>query len=58
MKQRELIFKGCTPIVAIDCERVQTNGFKESLARVSIVNYNGDTIYDKYVLAEGEVTDY
>ncbi len=44
--------------VAIDCERVLTEGNKESLARVSIVNYNGDTIYDTYVIPDEKVLDY
>ena len=37
---------------------VGTQGNTDSLARVSIVNYNGHTIYDKYVRPEGRVTDF
>ena len=51
-------FKGATPIVAIDCEMIQTESHSDSLARVSIVNYNGHTIYDKFVRPESRVKDY
>ncbi|ETI21181.1 hypothetical protein G647_07525 [Cladophialophora carrionii CBS 160.54] len=47
--------------VALDCEMVGVgpNPDKESaLARVSIVNYNGDQVYDSYVLPLEPVTDY
>ncbi|EXJ75283.1 uncharacterized protein A1O5_01979 [Cladophialophora psammophila CBS 110553] len=47
--------------VALDCEMVGVgpNPERESaLARVSIVNYNGDQIYDSYVLPLETVTDY
>ena len=47
--------------VAIDCEMVGVgpNPTKESaLARVSIVNYNGDRIYDSYVRPKEQVTDW
>lgn len=47
--------------LALDCEMVgagpppsETN----VLARVSIVNYNGEQIYDSYVLPEIPITDY
>lgn len=50
-------FKGATPAVAVDCEMVQTLG-GDALARVSIVNYNGHTIYDKFVRPQDKVTDY
>ena len=36
---------------------VQTLG-GDALARVSIVNYNGHTIYDKFVRPIDRVTDY
>ncbi|KIW34260.1 uncharacterized protein PV07_01051 [Cladophialophora immunda] len=47
--------------VALDCEMVGVgpNPDRESaLARVSIVNYNGDQVYDSYVLPLETVTDY
>ena len=47
--------------VALDCEMVGVgpNPDKESaLARVSIVNFNGDQIYDSYVRPKEEVTDW
>lgn len=37
---------------------VGTQGNGEALARVSIVNYNGHTIYDKFVMSENKVTDF
>ncbi|EXJ94435.1 hypothetical protein A1O1_02831 [Capronia coronata CBS 617.96] len=47
--------------VAIDCEMVGVgpNPDRESaLARVSIVNYNGDQVYDSYVIPVETVTDW
>ncbi|KAK2839213.1 hypothetical protein FQN49_006359, partial [Arthroderma sp. PD_2] len=47
--------------VAIDCEMVGVgpNPDKDSaLARVSIVNYNGDQVYDSYVRPKEMVTDW
>ncbi|EXJ84831.1 hypothetical protein A1O3_05504 [Capronia epimyces CBS 606.96] len=47
--------------VAIDCEMVGVgpNPDRESaLARVSIVNYNGDQVYDSYVIPRETVTDW
>lgn len=47
--------------VAVDCEMVGVgpNPNKESaLARVSVVNYNGDQIYDSYVRPKEQVTDW
>ena len=46
--------------VAIDCEMVGVGpyGYRSALARVSIVNWEGDVIIDKYVKVEEEVTDY
>ena len=37
---------------------VGTEGNSEALARVSLVNYNGHIVYDKYVRSEKPVTDY
>ncbi|MCL4158098.1 UNVERIFIED_CONTAM: hypothetical protein GTU68_007971 [Idotea baltica] len=34
------------------------NGEEDLLARISIVNHFGNTIYDKYVKPNGEVHDY
>ncbi|KAI9290821.1 hypothetical protein K502DRAFT_353590 [Neoconidiobolus thromboides FSU 785] len=46
--------------LAIDCEMVGggSRGSITLLARVSIVNYYGYTIFDKYVAPTQEVTDY
>lgn len=47
--------------VAIDCEMVGVgpNPDRESaLARVSVVNYNGEQVYDSYVLPKEPVTDW
>ncbi|XP_075463797.1 interferon-stimulated 20 kDa exonuclease-like 2 [Ascaphus truei] len=47
-------------MVAIDCEMVGTGpgGCKSDLARCSIVNHQGDVVYDKYILPSSPVTDY
>ena len=39
-------------MVAVDCEMVEVDRWGEGLARVSIVNYNGVVLMDKFV------TDY
>ncbi|KAI9027150.1 ribonuclease H-like domain-containing protein [Phycomyces nitens] len=46
--------------VAIDCEMVGVgrDGVDSALARVSIVNYNGAVLMDKYVQPQERVTDY
>lgn len=47
--------------IAIDCEMVGVgpNPDKESaLARVSVVNFNGDQVYDSYVRPKEQVTDW
>ncbi|KAI1623410.1 ribonuclease H-like domain-containing protein [Exophiala viscosa] len=47
--------------VAVDCEMVGVGPHPDresALARVSIVNYNGDQIYDSYVLPQEDVTDW
>jgi RNA exonuclease 4 len=52
-------FKGETPVVAVDCEMVEVDRFNDGLARVSIVNYNGVVLLDKFVIPEGKmVTNY
>ncbi|VVC40465.1 Ribonuclease H-like domain,Exonuclease, RNase T/DNA polymerase III [Cinara cedri] len=47
-------------VVAIDCEMVgiQPDGQRNMLARVSIVNSKGETIYDKFVKPTEKVIDY
>jgi RNA exonuclease 4 len=44
--------------VAVDCEMVETDKWGEALARVSIINYNGNVLLDKFVIPEGNVTNY
>ncbi|CAI9582670.1 unnamed protein product [Staurois parvus] len=46
--------------VALDCEMVGTGpgGRTSELARCSIVNYQGDVVYDKYIMPELPITDY
>ncbi|KAM4526144.1 RNA exonuclease 4 [Fundulus diaphanus] len=57
---KEKAFDGLTRVVAIDCEMVGVgpSGEDSILARVSLVNMFGKCIYDKYVKATEEVTDY
>ena len=45
-------------MVAVDCEMVETDRWGEGLARVSIINYNGNILLDKFVIPEGNVTNY
>ncbi|KAM6218235.1 interferon-stimulated 20 kDa exonuclease-like 2 [Rhynchocyon petersi] len=47
-------------MVAIDCEMVGTGpkGHVSSLARCSIVSYNGDVVYDEYILPPCQIVDY
>lgn len=49
-----------TKMVAIDCEMVGTGprGHVSSLARCSIVNYDGDVLYDEYILPPCPIVDY
>ncbi|KAM9125445.1 apoptosis-enhancing nuclease [Pangshura tecta] len=46
--------------VAIDCEMVGTGpgGKLSELARCTVVNYDGDVIYDKYIRPELPIVDY
>ena len=46
--------------LAIDCEMVGIghSGHTSRLARVTLVNYDGETVYDAYVKVEEKVTDY
>ena len=55
---RPHLFRGETPVVALDCEMVGVNGSEDALARVSIVNYNGHVLLDKYVIPEKRITDF
>jgi RNA exonuclease 4 len=48
-----------TKVVAVDCEMVEVDRWSEGLARLSIVNYYGVVLIDKFVIPEGErVTNY
>lgn len=44
--------------MAIDSERVEINGLYEGIARFSIVNYYYETLYDRFIIPPGKVTDY
>ncbi|KAL4646766.1 Interferon-stimulated 20 kDa exonuclease-like 2-like [Arapaima gigas] len=46
--------------LAIDCEMVGTGpkGCQNELARCSIVSYNGDVVYDRYIKPTAPVTDF
>ncbi|KAJ8398420.1 hypothetical protein AAFF_G00426750 [Aldrovandia affinis] len=46
--------------LALDCEMVGTGpkGQLSELARCSIVSYNGDIVYDKYIMPTRPVTDF
>ena len=47
-----------TPIVSIDCEMVEVNRCSDALARVSIVNYNGEVLMDQHCSPEGRITNF
>lgn len=46
--------------ISLDCEMVGVGlgGTESSLARVSIVNYNGEQVYDSFVSQKESVTDW
>jgi RNA exonuclease 4 len=44
--------------LAIDCEMVSTESDQNSLARVSLVNMDGDVLLDLYVKPSSKVTNY
>lgn len=46
--------------VALDCEMVGTGqgGKRSELARCSVVGYEGDVVYDKYIVPPNPITDY
>lgn len=52
-------FTGISPhfLVALDCEMVETKAGSE-VGRVSVVDHNYNTLYDKYVRPENEIIDY
>ena len=45
-------------MVALDCEMVGVEGNEDALARVSIINYNGHTLMDKYVRPTKRILDF
>lgn len=46
-------------LVAIDCEMVGVGPEKKSaLARCSIINYDGNVVFDNFIKPEEEITDY
>ena len=45
-------------VYALDCEMVLTTDDKYSLARISVLDWNGTTIVDKYVKPDLEIKDY
>ena len=45
-------------VYALDCEMVLTTDDKYSLARISVLDWNGTTIMDKYVKPDLEIKDY
>ena len=56
---KEKSFSGLTKAVAMDCEMVGVgDGDQSMLARVSIVNYFGHCVYDKYVKPMEDITDF
>lgn len=50
----------CGKYVAMDCEfvGVGSEGLQHALARVSLVNYNGQVLLDKYVRPRERIVDY
>ena len=45
-------------VYALDCEMVLTTDDKYSLARISVLDWNGTTIMDRYVKPDLEIKDY
>lgn len=58
--EEELSLAEQAQYVAMDCEMVGTGyrGTKSSVARVTLVGWSGETLYDEYVRQSKEVTDY
>lgn len=50
----------CGKYIAMDCEfvGVGSEGLQHALARVSLVNYNGQVLLDKYVRPRERIVDY
>ena len=45
--------------MTVDCEMVEVDRHSDGLARVSIVNYHGNVLMDKFVIPEGGmITNY
>ena len=55
---RPNLFRGETPVVALDCEMVGVEGQGEALSRVSIVNYNGHVLIDKFLRPDKRIVDF
>lgn len=51
---------GLTPLVALDCEMVGVGpgGVRSALARVAVVNAEGNVLLDVFVRPKEAVTDY
>lgn len=63
VSHRPIVFSGqpkLTKQIAIDCEMVgvEVGVNNDMLARVSLVNYEGDCVYDKFVKPTEHVIDY
>lgn len=58
LTSEEKVFKGETPIIAIDCEMVLCADTQKHLARISIVNYNRVVLLDEFVKPELPVKNY
>ena len=59
----ENVSRGKTEVVALDCEMVGVvgdlnKGEVSALARLTIVNYHGHVLMDKFVCPEKRVVDY
>ena len=57
-RYHKIPFPARSQYVALDCEMVGTLTGKSAAARVVVVNWKGETIYDEYVLPDEQVTDY
>lgn len=60
VEEDELSLEQQAQYVAMDCEMVGVGfrGNKSSVARVTLVGWNGETIFDEFVRQDLEVTDY
>ena len=47
-----------SPLFGLDCEMVKTSTGNSELARVSIVNEEGENVYETMVCPEGDIIDY